>query len=61
MAHTDGPITISGTKMGDRFSGGKHGRTNACNGTGGRVGFEINAYFAGPLMRDVILQEQSSA
>ncbi len=27
--------------------------TIACNGAGGRVGFEINAYRAGPLMRDV--------
>ncbi len=28
-------------------------RTIACNGAGGRVGFEINASRAGPLMRDV--------
>jgi hypothetical protein len=28
-------------------------RTIACNGAGGRVGFEINAYRAGPLMRVV--------
>jgi hypothetical protein len=27
--------------------------TIACNGAGGRVGFEINAYRAGPLMRVV--------
>ena len=26
---------------------------NACNGAGGRVGFEVNAYRAGPLMRSV--------
>jgi len=29
------------------------GITNACNGAGGRVGFEIKAYRAGPLMRNV--------
>jgi hypothetical protein len=28
--------------------------TIACNGAGGRVGFEINAFRAGPLMRSVI-------
>jgi hypothetical protein len=30
--------------------------TIACNGAGGRVGFEINASRAGPLMRDVLPQ-----
>ncbi len=33
-----------------------HGVTIACNGAGGRVGFEINASRAGPLMRDVRLR-----
>jgi len=28
--------------------------TIACNGAGGRIGFEINAYRAGPLMRVVM-------
>ncbi len=34
----------------------KNGITIACNGAGGRVGFEINASRAGPLMRNVIWQ-----
>jgi hypothetical protein len=31
--------------------------TIACNGVGGRAGFEIIAFGAGPLMRDVIQQK----
>ena len=34
-----------------RSSDVREGRTIACNGAGGRVGFEINASSAGPLMR----------
>ena len=34
----------------------KKRRTIACNGAGGRVGFEINASRAGPLMRNVLPQ-----
>lgn len=35
--------------------------TIACNGAGGRVGFEINTYRAGPLMRDVTRLKQIEA
>ncbi len=34
--------------------------TIACNGAGGRVGFEIKAYRAGPLMRTVLRLNRSS-
>jgi hypothetical protein len=34
--------------------------TIACNGAGGRVGFEINAFRAGPLMRSVMLLDPSN-
>ena len=34
--------------------------TIACNGAGGRVGFEINAFRAGPLMRNVMSLNRES-
>jgi hypothetical protein len=39
-----------------RCDDGTKRRTIACNGAGGRVGFEINVSRAGPLMRSVLLQ-----